>query len=81
VIEGLAIAALTVGATGAFLATKSSFTLEVGILRRVLAEMRAAGLAGDVPIRLVGGPDSYPSSSKRSSPASCGPSPRTSSPI
>jgi NADH-quinone oxidoreductase subunit F len=59
VIEGLAIAALTVGASRAFLATKSSFTLEVGILRRALAEMRAAGLAGDVPIRLVRGPDSY----------------------
>jgi NADH-quinone oxidoreductase subunit F len=59
VIEGLAIAALTVGASRAFLATKSSFTLEVGILRRALAEMRAAGLAGDASIRLVRGPDSY----------------------
>jgi len=59
VIEGLAIAALTVGASRAFLATKSSFTLEIGILRRALAGMRAAGLAGDVPIRLVRGPDPY----------------------
>jgi NADH-quinone oxidoreductase subunit F len=59
VIEGLAIAALTVGATRAFLAVKSSFTREVEILRRALVEMRAVGLTGDVPIRLVLGPDSY----------------------
>ena len=59
VIEGLAIAAATVRASHAFLAVKSSFTREVEILRRALAEMRAAGLAGDVPISLVLGPDSY----------------------
>ena len=58
-IEGLAIAALTVRASQAFLAIKSSFTVEVEILRRALAEMRAAGLSGDVPITLVLGPDSY----------------------
>jgi NADH-quinone oxidoreductase subunit F len=59
VIEGLAIAAMTVRASQAFLAVKSSFTVEVEILRRALAEMQAAGLAGDVPINLVLGPDSY----------------------
>jgi NADH-quinone oxidoreductase subunit F len=59
VIEGLAIAALTVRATHAFLAVKASFTREARILRRALAEMQAAGLAGDVPISLVLGPDSY----------------------
>jgi NADH-quinone oxidoreductase subunit F len=59
VIEGLAIAALTVGASRAFLAVKASFTGEVALLRRALVEMRAVGLAGDVPIRLVRGPDSY----------------------
>jgi hypothetical protein len=36
VIEGLGVAALTVGARRAFPATKASFTLEVGILRRAL---------------------------------------------
>ena len=46
VIEGLAIAAMTVRASQAFLAVKSSFTVEVEILRRALVEMRAAGLAG-----------------------------------
>ena len=59
VIEGLAIAALTVRASQAFLAVKAGFTVEVEILRRALAEMQAAGLAGDVPIKLVLGPDSY----------------------
>jgi NADH-quinone oxidoreductase subunit F len=59
VIEGLAIAAFTVRATHAYLAVKASFTREVAILQRALAEMRAAGLAGDVPISLVLGPDSY----------------------
>ena len=59
VIEGLAIAAMTVRASQAFLAIKSSSTVEVEILRRALVEMRATGLAGDVPINLVLGPDSY----------------------
>jgi len=59
VIEGLAIAAMTVGASRAFLAVKASFTREVEILRRALVEMRAVGLAGNVPIQLVLGPDSY----------------------
>jgi len=59
VIEGVAIAAATVGASRAYLATKSTFTAEVAILQRALAEMQAAGLAGDVPIDLVLGPDSY----------------------
>jgi NADH-quinone oxidoreductase subunit F len=59
VIEGLAIAALNVRASQAFLAVKVGFTVEVEILRRALAEMQAAGLAGDVPIKLVLGPDSY----------------------
>ncbi len=59
VIEGLAIAALVVRASHAFLTIKSTFTREAGILRRALAEMQVAGLAGDVPISLVLGPDSY----------------------
>ena len=46
VIEGLAIAAMTVRASHAYLAVKSSFTVEVEIVRRALVEMRAVGLAG-----------------------------------
>jgi NADH-quinone oxidoreductase subunit F len=59
VVEGLAIAAFAVGATAAFLATKAAFAGEVAALQRALAEMTAAGLAGDVPISIVLGPDSY----------------------
>jgi NADH-quinone oxidoreductase subunit F len=59
VIEGLAIAAFVLGATHAFLATKATFAQEADALRRALAEMSAAGLAGDVPITIVLGPDSY----------------------
>ena len=59
VVEGLAVAAFAVGATHAFLATKAAFAREVDQLRRALEEMTAAGLAGDVPITIVLGPDSY----------------------
>ncbi|HEY8525415.1 MAG TPA: NADH-ubiquinone oxidoreductase-F iron-sulfur binding region domain-containing protein [Acidimicrobiales bacterium] len=59
VIEGLAIAAFVARAERAYLAVKSTFTLEIARLRQALAETRAAGLAGDVPISLVLGPDSY----------------------
>jgi len=58
-IEGVAIAALTMGATEAFIGLKASFATEIGRLERALAEMTAAGLAGDVPIRLVPGPEEY----------------------
>jgi NADH:ubiquinone oxidoreductase subunit F (NADH-binding) len=59
VIEGLAIAAYCVGATAAYLAIKKSFHREIAVVSRALAEMTAAGLAGDVPITIVTGPDSY----------------------
>ncbi len=59
VIEGLEIAARTMDAVGAYLAVKSSFTVEIDALTRALGEMRDAGLVGDVPITLVTGPDEY----------------------
>jgi NADH-quinone oxidoreductase subunit F len=58
-IEGLAIAAFAIGAREAFLGLKASFEPELAALERALAEMQEAGLAGDVPIRLVPGPDEY----------------------
>jgi NADH-quinone oxidoreductase subunit F len=58
-VEGLAIAAFVVGATHAYLALKSTFAVEIDAVRAALAEMAAAGLAGDIPISLVLGPDSY----------------------
>ncbi|HYH52391.1 MAG TPA: NADH-ubiquinone oxidoreductase-F iron-sulfur binding region domain-containing protein [Acidimicrobiia bacterium] len=58
-IEGLAIAAFGIGATEAFIGLKGSFTGEIDRLTRALAEMTAAGLAGDVTITIVPGPEEY----------------------
>nr|MDQ3353457.1 hypothetical protein [Actinomycetota bacterium] len=59
VVEGLAVAALTVGARAAYLCVKEKFGTEIAALTRALEEMVEAGLAGDVPITLVAGPDHY----------------------
>ncbi|HSH23015.1 MAG TPA: NADH-ubiquinone oxidoreductase-F iron-sulfur binding region domain-containing protein [Acidimicrobiales bacterium] len=59
VVEGLAIAALAVEARAAYLCVKEKFTEEVARLTVALEEMAAAGLAGDVPISLLVGPDHY----------------------
>ncbi len=58
-VEGVAIAAFAVGAMEAFIAMKASFTREAEVLTRALREMQSAGMAGDVPIRLVLGPEEY----------------------
>jgi NADH-quinone oxidoreductase subunit F len=58
-IEGVAITALAIGAQEAFICLKASFTAELDRLTRALAEMHEEGLAGDVPIRLVPGPEEY----------------------
>jgi NADH:ubiquinone oxidoreductase subunit F (NADH-binding) len=59
VLEGLAVAAMVVGAREAFVAVKASFTTEIGALERALREMAAADLLGDAPVSLVGGPEEY----------------------
>ena len=59
VIEGLSVAAHTVGAREAFLAVKASFTIEIAALERALREMADAGLIADSPITLVSGPEEY----------------------
>lgn len=59
VVEGVAIAALTMDAVQAFIAIKGSFRAELDRLERALSEMEAEGAAGDVPIALVSGPDEY----------------------
>ncbi len=59
VVEGVAVAAATVGAAGAYLCVKEKFTREIAGLSAALEEMAAAGLAGDIPITLVSGPDHY----------------------
>jgi NADH:ubiquinone oxidoreductase subunit F (NADH-binding) len=59
VLEGLAIAALAVGAEAAFIATKASYTQEADQLATAIDEMRADGGFGQVAITLVLGPDEY----------------------
>jgi NADH-quinone oxidoreductase subunit F len=59
VVEGVAIAAATVGAVGAYIAVKASFEPEIAALERALTEMTDTGLIGDVPVSLVTGPDEY----------------------
>jgi NADH:ubiquinone oxidoreductase subunit F (NADH-binding) len=58
-VEGVAIAAFAVGATEAFIGLKASFTVEIDRLTAALAQMTEAGLAGDVPIQIVPGPEEY----------------------
>ncbi|HEX2192452.1 MAG TPA: hypothetical protein VHH09_04605, partial [Acidimicrobiales bacterium] len=59
VVEGVAIAAYAVGAERAFIGTKERFVPEVERLAAAIDEMTEAGLAGDVPIQVVLGPDAY----------------------
>ncbi len=59
VVEGVAIAASTVGAVGAYVAVKESFGPEIAALERALNEMADADLIGEVPVTLVTGPDEY----------------------
>jgi NADH-quinone oxidoreductase subunit F len=59
VVEGLAVAALTMGAREAFIGVKARFAPELERIRRAIDELQAAGLAGDVPITVVEGPDEY----------------------
>jgi NADH:ubiquinone oxidoreductase subunit F (NADH-binding) len=58
-IEGVAIAALAIGADAAFIATKASFAREIARLERAMAEMSGADGVGEIPIGLVAGPDAY----------------------
>ena len=59
VIEGLLIAAVTVGADEAFLAVKASFETELVALRRALAEVEQAGWLGEITVTVATGPEEY----------------------
>lgn len=59
VLEGLLIAATVVRAREAFVAVKASFHSEIDALERALRELADAGLVGDAPVTLVGGPEEY----------------------
>ncbi|MFP5376138.1 MAG: NADH-ubiquinone oxidoreductase-F iron-sulfur binding region domain-containing protein [Acidimicrobiia bacterium] len=59
VVEGLAIAALAVGAGEAYLAVKARFEREHAALVGAVAAMEGAGLLGDLAVTVVAGPDEY----------------------
>lgn len=59
VLEGAAIAAVTVGAPKAYLGLKRTFRTEIDRLERALAEMEAEGLTAGVSFEIVAGPDHY----------------------
>jgi NADH:ubiquinone oxidoreductase subunit F (NADH-binding) len=59
VLEGLAIAALAVGASRAFVVIKRRFEQEIATLLSAMDELADAGLLGTVPVQLVLGPDEY----------------------
>ncbi|HEY6395390.1 MAG TPA: hemerythrin domain-containing protein, partial [Candidatus Binataceae bacterium] len=59
VLEGLLIAAQVIGAPTAFFCIKRSFSREVERVRAAMDEFRAAGLAPDVDVQLVLGPEEY----------------------
>jgi NADH-quinone oxidoreductase subunit F len=58
-VEGLLIAAQTVGAARAFIALKGSFTAEAERVTAAVQEVGAAGWAPEVQVELVLGPDEY----------------------
>jgi NADH:ubiquinone oxidoreductase subunit F (NADH-binding) len=59
VIEGIEIAARTIGAVGGYVAVKASFEQQIEALTRALEEMAGAGMVGTAPLTLVTGPDEY----------------------
>ncbi len=59
VLEGLAIAARTVGATTAYVGLKEEFTLEEEAIVRASTEMRDGGILEGLTVEIVRGPDRY----------------------
>ena len=59
VLEGILIAAYAVGAKGAYIGLKESFTRESDALVRAAQEMHDAGVADPVAVEIVYGPDLY----------------------
>lgn len=59
VLEGMAIAAFAIGAEEAYLGIKEKYIDEISRLEQAAGEMGDADLLGEVPIRIVTGPDDY----------------------
>lgn len=58
-LEGIAIAAFAIGAEEAYIGLKERYAAELAALERAATEMQAEDMLGDVPIRVVTGPDDY----------------------
>jgi NADH-quinone oxidoreductase subunit F len=58
-VEGLLLAAWTIGARRTFIALKRSFAREADAVTRAVAEIQDAGWMPDIGIELVRGPDEY----------------------
>ena len=59
VLEGLLVAAHTVGAIEAFIALKASFAPEIDRVRTAIDEIDRAGWLGDLKVTVVTGPEEY----------------------
>jgi NADH-quinone oxidoreductase subunit F len=59
IIEGVAVAAATIGAREAFICLKAKFLPEIAAMTRAAGELESAGLTGDLAITLVQGPEEY----------------------
>ncbi len=59
VIEGMAIAAVAIGASTAYLGIKARFTEPIARLDQAAREMATAGLLEGIDFRVVEGPDDY----------------------
>jgi NADH:ubiquinone oxidoreductase subunit F (NADH-binding) len=58
-LEGVLIAALTVGADAVYVALKASFEVELARITTAAAEMQDAGICSDCEINVVAGPEDY----------------------
>ena len=58
-VEGVAIAALAVGAAEAFICLKASFRREIDAVTRAVQEFQMAGLCAGCTVTIVAGPDEY----------------------
>ena len=58
-VEGLVIAATTVGAVEAFVCLKASFAREIERVTTAIQEFQSAGLCHDCTVTVVAGPDEY----------------------
>ena len=58
-LEGIAIAAFAIGADEAHIAPQERYTAELAALERAATAMQAEAMLGEVPIRVVTGPDDY----------------------